>query len=478
MTDVQARYHRLAGRNVKFLTGTDEHGMKIAASAAASSMAPIDLCTKYTNGFRALNERLRISNDQYIRTTDEHHKKTAQELWRKCEHDIYLSEYEGYYLVREERYVTEREAKEWGFKDPANGVELQKSKEESYFFKMSKYQDRLIEHIKSNPGFIVPEQYRTEILSRLEAEPLEDLCVSRTSFDWGIPVPGNSKHVMYVWFDALTNYISGVDLLGVADSSKKPSAVGQWPAWAHVIGKDIVWFHTVIWPCMLMSAGIELPKRVAVHGFILDADGRKMSKSLGNVVDPHDLLNKYACDTVRWYMCSSQYGLDFKFSLEQLEDYHRADLGNNLGNLVSRAIALSAGVVADVADYSSLEKPFNVSETLKKLDELFTNHQIGEAAQLIRQRTTDTNKWLADSAPWSIKEDAVKRATLIRIALEAVYILAHLWAPFVPQAASVIFDKIGQGPKRVGDLSLDFRNLTSGSPVSTSKSILFDPLRK
>jgi methionyl-tRNA synthetase len=458
-----------------FLTGTDEHGMKIAGSAASAGMKPLDLCTKYSDGFRALNQRLNISNDSYIRTTDDYHMKTAQELWKKCEHDIYLSEYEGYYLVREERYVTEREAKEWGYKDPASGVELQKSREESYFFKMSRYQDRLIEHIKSNPGFIVPEQYRTEILSRLESDPLEDLCVSRTSFDWGIPVPGNDKHVMYVWFDALTNYISGLRLLDTDGSQKLKSL---WPAWAHIIGKDIVWFHTVIWPCMLMSANIELPKRVAVHGFILDAEGRKMSKSLGNVVDPHDLLDKYACDTVRWYMCSSQYGLDFKFSADQLEDYHRADLGNNLGNLVSRAVALSAGVVPDVPDYSSYEKPFDVAETVSKLDELFLSHQIGEAAQLIRQRTTDTNKWLADSAPWAVKDHAVKKATLIRIALEAVYVLAHFWAPFVPKAASVIFEKVGQSPKRLSDLRGDFCNLISGAPVSTSKSILFDPLRK
>lgn len=476
ITDVQARFHRLAGRNVRFLTGTDEHGMKIAGSAASAGMEPIDLCTKYTNGFKALNERLHISNDAYIRTTDAEHKLTAQALWKKCAEDIYLSEYEGFYLVREERYVTPREAEEWNFKDPANGAALQKSKEESYFFRMSRFQSRLIEHIKGNPGFIVPDQYRTEILSRLEQDPLEDLCISRTSFSWGIPVPDNKDHVMYVWFDALTNYISGVDLLLSKDNCTDLHAM--WPCFSHVIGKDIVWFHAVIWPCMLMSAGIVLPKRVAVHGFILDAEGRKMSKSLGNVVDPHDLLDRYCSDTVRWYMCSSIYGQDFKFSLEQLEDYHRADLGNNLGNLVSRAVALAAGAVPDVSDYSSIEKPFDIAETVAKLDACFLSHQIGEAAQLVRQRTSDTNKWLADAAPWAVKEDAVKRATLIRIALEAVYVLAHVWAPFIPKAASVIFEKIGQSPKRLVDLKSDFCNLVSNSPVSTTKSILFDPLRK
>ena len=448
--------------------------MKIAASAVAAGMEPFDLCTQYTNGFKALNERLDISNDTYIRTTDEHHMKTAQLLWEKCAEDIYLSEYEGYYLVREERYVTEREAKEWGYKDPVSGADLAKSKEESYFFKMSKYQQKLIDHIKAHPGFIVPEQFKTEILARLETDPLEDLCVSRTSFTWGVPVPESKNHVMYVWFDALTNYISGVHLL----DESRPELVKMWPAHAHVIGKDIVWFHAVIWPCMLMSAGIALPERIAVHGFIMDAEGRKMSKSLGNVVDPHDLLDKFPSDSVRWYMCSSIYGLDFKFSLEQLEDYHRADLGNNLGNLVSRAVALSAGCVPDVPEYTLYEKPFDVAETVAQLDKLFAAHQIGEAAQLIRQRTSDTNKWLADSAPWSVKDDAEKKATLIRIALEAVYVLAHFWAPFVPTAASVIFEKVGQLPKRLLDLKPDFNNLTGGAPVSTVKSILFDPLRK
>jgi methionyl-tRNA synthetase len=247
---------------------------------------------------------------------------------------------------------------------------------------------------------------------------------------------------MYVWYDALTNYISGVHLLDEGNENTKKF----WPAYAHVIGKDIVWFHSVIWPAMLMSAGIPLPNRIAVHGFILDAEGKKMSKSLGNVVDPHDLLDKYPADSVRWYMCSSVYGLDFKFSLEQLEDYHRADLGNNLGNLVSRAVALSAGAVPDVPAYESYEKPFDITATVEALDKMFLSHQIGEAANLIRQRTTDTNKWLADSAPWAVKDDPVKKATLIRIALEAVYVLAHMWAPFIPIAAAVIFDKVGQDP--------------------------------
>ena len=470
ITDVQARYNRVAGRNVLFLTGTDEHGMKIAASAAAVGKDPFDLCTEYSRGFQVLNERLNISNDRYIRTTDKHHMATAQALWKKCADDIFLSEYEGYYLVREERYVIEREAKEWGYKDPVSGAELSKSKEESFFFKMSKYQDRLIEHIKSvNPGFIHPEQYRTEILARLEAEPLEDLCVSRTSFSWGIPVPEQTEkpHVMYVWFDALTNYISGVDLLGAGSA--------LWPAAAHVIGKDIVWFHAVIWPCMLMSAGIALPQRIAVHGFIIDADGKKMSKSLGNVIDPHDLLNKYPADSVRWYLCSGVYGSDFKFSEEQLVDYHRADLSNNLGNLVSRAVALAGG---EVPPSGTVTPPFDFANTVSQLETLFANQQIGEAAQLIRQRTSDTNKWLADAAPWSIKDDPATKLAIIRTALEAVYVLAHFWMPFIPKAAEVIFRKIGQQPKNLHTLSPKFDNLTTSAPVSVDKSILFDPLRK
>jgi methionyl-tRNA synthetase len=257
-SDVIVRYHRVLGRDTFFLTGTDEHGQKVAASATQSGLTPQEHCDKYVAAFKQLHKQLLISYSDFIRTTDPFHERTAQNLWLRCNHvgDIYLSSYEGWYNEREELFVTETEAEAAGFKDPTSGVPLKRVTEESYFFRMSKYCDQLIAHIEENPSFIQPEQYRNNILGRLKKEGLKDLSISRTSFTWGIPVPEgfDKRHVMYVWFDALTNYISGVHGL----EPDHPLSL-YWPANKHIIGKDIVWFHCVIWPCMLMSAGVPLP---------------------------------------------------------------------------------------------------------------------------------------------------------------------------------------------------------------------------
>ena len=302
-SDVISRYHRVYGRQVFFLTGTDEHGQKIADTAEKAGVKPIDICDKYAGQFQDLNAKLSISNDGYIRTTQPHHHKLVQLLWQRVEKkgDIYLDRFSGYYNVREETFITDHDAEQSDFKDPVSGVPLEKREEESYFFKMSKYHDRLVEHIKTHPEFIQPELRRNEILARLR-EPLRDLSVSRNTFSWGIPVPNGNGHVMYVWFDALSNYLSGV---GWPDGQHK----SMWPADVHIIGKDILWFHTVIWPTMLMSAGVDLPKTVFGHGFVSDKDGVKMSKSLGNVIDPYDMLQKYGSDTLRFFITrAAPYG--------------------------------------------------------------------------------------------------------------------------------------------------------------------------
>jgi methionyl-tRNA synthetase len=233
-----------------------------------------------------LNQRILISNDDYVRTTSDRHKKTAQELWKRCAHDIYLDTYSGWYNVREEAFVTDKDAELTDYKDPTSGLPLKQVEEESYFFKMSAYQERLIQHIEQKPFFIRPEHHRNLILQRLRSDELRDLSISRTTFQWGIDAPEgfHEHHVMYVWVDALSNYLTGVNAL----------------ANVHIIGKDILWFHTVIWPCLLMSAGVPLPTTVFAHGFVNDKEGKKMSKSMGNVVDPHDMLDKYAVDTFRW----------------------------------------------------------------------------------------------------------------------------------------------------------------------------------
>ena len=262
---------------------------------------------QYVNGFQALNQRILISNDDYIRTTSERHETVARELWLKCAKngDIYLDSYAGWYNIREETFVSDSDAALSDYKDPASGKPLKKVEEESYFFKMSKYKDRLIEHIESNEDFIRPAQHRNLILSRLRGDDLRDLSISRTTFDWGVRVPDgfNQNHVMYVWLDALSNYLTGVDFFdtnGPAKEAGSNKLRSFWPASVHIIGKDILWFHTVIWPCLLMSADLPLPKTVFAHGFVNYKQGKKMSKSLGNVVDPHEMLDKYPVDTFRW----------------------------------------------------------------------------------------------------------------------------------------------------------------------------------
>jgi methionyl-tRNA synthetase len=304
-TDVIARYHRLTGdRPAYFVTGSDEHGQKIANTAADLGKEPIDICDQYVTGFQVLNQRILISHDDYVRTTSARHKRTAQELWRLCHTagDVYLDTYSGWYNIREETFVTESEAALSDFKDPTSGAPLKQVEEASYFFKMSKYHQRLIKHIEDNPEFIMPEQHRNQILARLRSDELRDLSISRTTFKWGIPVPEgfDSNHVMYVWMDALSNYLTGVNGLGANDDGSVEGLEKFWPASVHIIGKDILWFHTVIWPCLLMSAGVPLAKTVFAHGFVNDKEGKKMSKSLGNVVDPHDMLDIFDVDTFRW----------------------------------------------------------------------------------------------------------------------------------------------------------------------------------
>lgn len=294
--DTIVRYHRVLGFNTFFLTGTDEHGQKVAASAEKNELSPLDHCNIYVNAFQMLDKRLLISYSDFQRTTDPNHILTSQKLWNICSDsgDIYLDAYEGWYNEREEVFVSNADAEAAEFKDVGSGLPLKKVKEESYFFKMSTYADQLIKYIEENPSFIEPEQFRNNILGRLKKEGLKDLSISRTSFDWGIPVPEgfDSKHVMYVWFDALTNYLSGIDALEVRNDTHIENVKklkDYWPASKHIIGKDIIWFHCVIWPCMLLSAKLPLPHGVFSHGFVNAADGRKMSKSYNNTICPNEV---------------------------------------------------------------------------------------------------------------------------------------------------------------------------------------------
>jgi len=414
-------------------------------------------------GFQNLNQRTLVSNDEYVRTTSDRHKRTAQELWKRCNDagDVYLDNYEGWYNVREETFVTENDAALDNYMDPVSGKPLKKVQEASYFFKMSKYKDQLIDHIENaNPSFISPPHHKNQILQRLKSDDLRDLSISRTTFDWGIPAPDGFEkdHVMYVWMDALSNYLTGVNAFGL-----EPDDLSRfWPANVHIIGKDILWFHTVIWPCLLMSAKVPLPQKVFAHGFVNDKEGKKMSKSLGNVVDPHDMLDKFHVDTFRWYLCKEcPYGGELSFSEENVRDMHNSDLCNTLGNAVNRATSLCGkadfcdGVVPEAPCASPLPEFLqNVSALIDAYREKMDQLELQSGAQLAMQGFRDINEYLAKEEPWKLKgdENKVKRQSIVRTALEAIYVVSHLLMPFLPIGTKAIFKKLNTEPVSLTEL--------------------------
>ncbi len=436
-------------------------------------------------GFQALNQRVLVSNDDYVRTTSDRHKNTARELWKRCHAngDIYLDTYSGWYNIREETFVTDSEAEMNNFMDPVSGKPLKRVEEESYFFKMSAYKDRLLQHIQDNPDFIRPEQHRNNIIARLTADDLRDLSISRTTFAWGIPVPEgfHDHHVMYVWLDALSNYLTGVNGLGVNDDGSIEGLAKFWPADVHIIGKDILWFHTVIWPCLLMSAGVPLQKSVFAHGFVNDKEGKKMSKSMGNVVDPHDMLDKFHVDTFRWYLCKeAPYGGELAFSEDSMRDMHNADLCDTLGNAVNRATNLCQkfcdGVIPDVPAPSN--PPIQLEEIIQSYMEKMDALELQAGANIAIQGFRDVNRYLQEEAPWLKKGDEHTefRQVVVRASLEAIYALSHLILPYLPVGGAKVFEKLGKEPLALKDLNRDCRNLVVGTPVQVG-AVLYDKVR-
>jgi methionyl-tRNA synthetase len=475
-TDTIARYHRFFGEDVFFLTGTDEHGQKIATKAETLGITPRELCDKYSNAFKTLNTKLQISNNHFIRTTTEEHHKNAQQLWNLCKSngDIYLSDYTGWYNIKEETFVSDKDAKDHDYKDPDTKIAYTKISEPSYFFRLSNYKDRIIDHIKSNPTFIQPDSYKNSVLKRLEnpENELRDLSISRTSFEWGVPVPDDSEHVMYVWFDALSNYLTA---LGGLEDDNPYDRHKYWENTTHVIGKDIIWFHAVIWPAMLMSAELKLPKTVYNHGFINDEDGRKMSKTLGNVVDPYDCLKMIDdnSDLLRYYLIREPLaGHDLSFSYTSLKNLANSELADAFGNLFNRGISMCIKYCEGKIPSQNPDVVFNIEKLLISTVDHINNFELKEAVHEVSECVTMINKYVSDSEPWKLKDDPERRATIVRTILETCYIFGHLFAPLTPTACDSLFEQINHPQKLLTELNSDSTNLEVGKKV-TKTTVLF-----
>ncbi len=446
--DAMARYKRLKGYDVMFLTGTDEHGQKIQRKAEDKGIAPKQYVDEIVAGIKDLWKLMKITNDRFIRTTDTHHEKAVQGIFKKLydQGDIYKSQYEGWYCTPCESFWTKTQLVEG--KCPDCGREVELTREESYFFRLSKYQDRLIKHIEENPEFIQPVSRQNEMLNNFLRPGLEDLAVSRTTFNWGIPVSFDDKHVVYVWIDALSNYITAMGYMSEDDSAYR----NYWPADVQLVGKEIVRFHTIIWPAMLMALGEPLPKQVFGHGWML-LEGGKMSKSKGNVVDPVVLVNKYGLDSIRYFLLREvPFGSDGIFSNEALINRINSDLANDLGNLVSRTVAMIdkyfGGVIPSGRAAGEFDEELKklVMQTPDKVEEYMDKLQFSAALTETWKAISRTNKYIDETMPWVLAKDSEKAPRLAEVMYnlaESLRIVSILLQPFMPETPAKIWHQLG-----------------------------------
>ena len=447
-TDVMARFKRLDAFDVFFLTGTDEHGQKVAKSAHAAGKEPKAFCDEISAHFKEMDALLNISYDQFIRTTEERHYRASQEIWKRIADagDIYLGKYAGWYSVRDEAYFDESELTDGpnGKKLAPSGAEAEWVEEPSYFFKLSTYTDRLLEYYDKNPDFIAPAFRRNEVVSFVK-QGLRDLSISRTTFKWGVPVPDAPGHIMYVWLDALTNYITALGFPEMGGDMKK-----YWPADLHIIGKDIVRFHAVYWPAFLMSAKLAVPKRIFGHGF-LNVEGAKMSKSLGNVLSPQAMVEEFGLDQLRYFLLREvPYGSDGSFSREQIIHRINGDLANDYGNLAQRVLSMinrnCDEAVPEPAAFNDDDRLLldTTAGLLASVRVAFEGQAYHDALEAIWSVIRAANVYTDKQAPWALRKDDPERmATVLYVLAEVIRRLAILTQPFMPAASERLLDQLG-----------------------------------
>ena len=444
-TDAIARFERCDGKDVFFLTGTDEHGLKMQQTAVKEGISPRELADRNSDRFRDMVKMLNLSHDDFIRTSEPRHYRSSEEIWRRMQDngDIFKDTYAGWYSVRDEAFYAEDETEvgDDGVRRGPQGSPVEWTEEETYFFRLSAYQDRLLAHYDANPEFILPRERRNEVVSFVKSG-LQDLSVSRTTLDWGIPVPGSEDHVMYVWVDALTNYITGVGFPDEKDGNWR-----YWPADVHVIGKDIVRFHAVYWPAFLLSAGIPLPRRVFAHGFMLSR-GEKMSKSIGNVIDPFALANEYGVDQIRYFFLrETTFGQDGNYSSEAITNRTNADLANDLGNLAQRSLSMiaknCAGQVPEPGAFSDEDNAILAAAdgihaiARDAMDRQAIKHYLDAVWNVVGE----ANRYFASQEPWTKrKTDPERMATVLYVTAEVVRQVAILAQPVVPVGAGKLLD--------------------------------------
>ena len=483
IADFFARFKRIDGFDVHFLTGTDEHGLKIQRAAESKNIDPLEFCDLISQTFRDLSKTLNLSNTDFIRTTEKRHKKTVQHLWSELEKndDIYLSKYSGWYSVSDEAYYSEEEIIENNGKKIAesSGSSVEWIEEESYFFRLSKWEDKLLDYYEKNSDFISPKSRKNEVISFVKSG-LKDLSISRKVFSWGIKVPGNADHVIYVWLDALTNYISALDYPDTKSSLFKK----YWPASVHLIGKDILRFHAVYWPAFLMAAKVPLPKKIYGHGWILSGE-EKMSKSKGNILDPIDIINTYGLDPLRYYLIKEvSFGNDGSISQDRLEDCINSDLANNYGNLCQRVTAFAekncSSLVPEIKEFNK-EDLIMLNKFTKNLETIrqeIDNQNINFYISFIVSALFEANKYFNDQEPWKKKDDKDRLNTIVYTSLEMIRKISFMLYPIIPDSIEKALKIFNLNSDDVNLKSIATHKYLKAGDVINKIDILFKKIEK